>query len=285
MNQTISKEINESFDQQLKLLQDCELETFKLFKKICDENNIRYYMIGGTLIGVIRHQGFIPWDDDIDVGLPRSDYNRFLEVAPNYLPEYMDLKTKSSDPNFKCYFTRFINNKKKIYWDQGQYIAKIGIWMDVFPIDGLPNNKLLREIQVLKVYWWKMLYKFTQIDYIMTNRERSKMEWILIKFAQITRIGNFLSADGTLNMLDKQLQKYDFDKCNYAWNYSGGHGLKEIMPKRLWAGKRTGVFEGLEVSIPENTEEHLTYIFGDYMKVPPENERVTHAIRFVENDE
>lgn len=283
MKQKNNFQIQENFNEDLKILQACELENFKLFKKICDDNNLRYYMIGGTLIGVVRHNGFIPWDDDIDIGLPRPDYNKFLEIAPKYLPEYMEIVTKSSDPNFKCYFTRMINNKKKIYWDQRGYKAKIGVWMDIFPIDGLPDNRILRKLQVFKVLWWKMLYKFTQIDYVMTNRERSKMEWLIIKFAQITHIGKILSAEKTLDKLDKQLQKYDFDKVNYAWNFSGGHGLKEIMPKRLWDGKRTGLFEGLKVSIPENTEEHLSYIFGDYMTLPPENERVTHSIQFVED--
>ena len=233
MKQKNNFQIQENFNEDLKILQACELENFKLFKKICDDNNLRYYMIGGTLIGVVRHNGFIQWDDDIDIGLPRPDYNKFLEIAPKYLPEYMEIVTKSSDPNFKCYFTRMINNKKKIYWDQGGYKAKIGVWMDIFPIDGLPDNRILRKLQVFKVLWWKMLYKFTQIDYVMTNRERSKMEWLIIKFAQITHIGKILSAEKTLDKLDKQLQKYDFDKVNYAWNFSGGHGLKEIMPKRL----------------------------------------------------
>ena len=104
MKQKNNFQIQENFNEDLKILQACELENFKLFKKICDDNNLRYYMIGGTLIGVVRHNGFIPWDDDIDIGLPRPDYNKFLEIAPKYLPEYMEIVTKSSDPNFKMLF-------------------------------------------------------------------------------------------------------------------------------------------------------------------------------------
>lgn len=96
MKQKNNFQIQENFNEDLKILQSCELENFKLFKKICDDNNLRYYMIGGTLIGVVRHNGFIPWDDDIDIGLPRPDYNKFLEIAPKYLPEYMEIVTKSS---------------------------------------------------------------------------------------------------------------------------------------------------------------------------------------------
>ena len=270
-----------SINEDLKILQACELENLTILKQVCDENNLRYYLIGGTLIGVVRHKGFIPWDDDIDVGLPRPDYNKFLDLIGEYLPDFMDVKTMSSDPNYKCYFTRLINNKKKIYWNQGHYNAKIGIWMDVFPIDGLPNNKLLRYLQVFRVYWIKMLYKFTQIEHVTSNKKSSKFESFLIQFAKVTKIGKILSADKLLHKLDKQLQRYNYDECDFAWNFSGGHALKEIMPKRLWGGHRVERFEGMEVSVPECAEEHLEYIFGDYMTPPPENERITHSIEFV----
>ena len=112
---------------QLKLLQEIELENLRMLMEICEKNHLRYYLIGGSLLGAMRHRGFIPWDDDIDVGLPRPDYNRFVQIAKDYLPAHMDIKTMTSDPNYKCYFTRLINNKKKIYWDHGQYTAVIGV--------------------------------------------------------------------------------------------------------------------------------------------------------------
>ena len=271
-------------DEKIKILQKMELENLIFFKRICEENHLRYYLVGGTLIGVMRHQGFIPWDDDIDVAMPRPDYNKFLEIVSTYLPDNLEIKSKTSEPNFKCYFTRLINNKKKIYWNQGQYVASIGIWMDIFPVDGLPNNILLRYIHILGIYWYKMIYKFTQIDYVMTNKKRNVIETILIKFAKITRIGKLFSGEKVLDKIDKKLQKYDYEKSKYLWNYAGGHGLKEVMKRDWWGGKeRTGTFEGMTVMIPEKSEEHLTYLFGDYMKLPPENERYTHKIEFVED--
>lgn len=273
-----SQEVNE----QLKILQQIELENLKVLIKICEENNLRYYLIGGSLIGVLRHKGFIPWDDDIDVGIPRRDYNKFVKIASKYLPDYMDIKTLTSDPNYKCYFTRLINNKKKIYWDHGQYTAKIGIWTDVFPLDGLPSNKIARKLHVYHVYYRKALYKFTQIDYVTTNKKRPASERFLIKFAMITHIGKLLDADKMLHKLDMTLQKYDYDKCKYAWNFSGCYGKREIVPKIELGGKRTGIFEGMQVSIPKASEAYLTDIYGDYMKLPPVEQRKSHAVRFVE---
>lgn len=268
----------------LKELQALELENLKILVDICEKNDIRYLMIGGSLIGVLRHNGFIPWDDDIDVGLPRPDYNKFVKIAKDYLPDYMDIKTMSSDPNYKCYFTRLINNKKKIYWDHGQYVAKIGVWMDVFPIDGLPSNSFMRKLHVFNVNVKKALYKFTQINYVTTNKERPFFERFLIKFAKITKIGNLLSPNKTLNSLDKTLQKIDYDSAKFAWNFSGCYGKREIVPIDQLRGNRKGVFEGLTVTIADEAEAYATSIYGDYMTLPPEDKRHSHEIYFAEED-
>ena len=268
---------------QLKLLQEIELENLRMLMEICEKNHLRYYLIGGSLLGAMRHRGFIPWDDDIDVGLPRPDYKRFVKIAKDYLPAHMDIKTMTSDPNYKCYFTRLINNKKKIYWDHGQYTAVIGVWMDVFPLDGLPENRLLRKLQVFRVKLNKALYKFTQIDYVSTNRtNRPLSERVLIRFAQLTRIGRLMNADRRLQKLDRALQRYDYDTCAYAWNFSGCYGKREIVPHIQLGGSRTAQFEGMQVSIPEAAEDYLTSIYGDYMKLPPEDQRKSHEVRFAE---
>ena len=268
---------------QLKLLQGIELENLRMLMEICEKNHLRYYLIGGSLLGAMRHRGFIPWDDDIDVGMPRPDYNRFVQIAKGYLPDHMDVKTMTSDPNYKCYFTRLINNKKKIYWDHGQYTAVIGVWMDVFPLDGLPENPLLRKLQVFRVKLNKALYKFTQIDYVSTNRtNRPFSERFLIRFAQLTRIGRLMNADKRLKKLDRALQRYDYDTSAYAWNFSGCYGQREIVPHIQLGGSRTTEFEGMQASIPEAAEDYLTSIYGDYMKLPPEDQRKSHEVRFAE---
>lgn len=269
----------------LKQLQKIEVENMKKIIEICEENNLRYFLIGGSLIGVIRHQGFIPWDDDVDIGLPRPDYNKFVKIAKKYLPEYMDIKTMTSEPNYKCYYTRVINNRKKIYWEHGQYTAVIGIWTDVFPFDGLPNNKIQRKLHVFNAFLHKALYKFTQIDYVSTNKKRPFYEKVLIKFAMLTHIGKLLSPEKTLLKLDHVLQKYDYDKSEYVWNFAGGYGTREIVPKWQLSGEREGTFENLTVNIPEKSEEYLTSIYGDYMELPPVEKRQSHAIRFANEHE
>lgn len=266
----------------LKSLQQLELENLDVLIRICQKHHLRYYLIGGTLIGVLRHHGFIPWDDDIDIGLPRPDYNQFVKIAVKELPDFMDMKTMTSDPNYKCYFTRLINNKRKIYWDHGQYIAKIGIWTDVFPIDGLPDNALRRKLHVFYVNVCKAVYKFSQIDYITTNKKRPLQERILIKFARITHIGKFIDPEKSLHRLDRILQKYDYEAAKWVWNFSGCYGKREIVPKLELGGKREDIFEGRTVSIPVKAEEYLSHIYGNWRKLPPIEKRVSHGVKFVE---
>lgn len=273
----------EQRNKNLEILQRLELENLDALINICKKYNLRYYLIGGSLIGVLRHRGFIPWDDDIDVGLPRPDYNKFVKVAKDELPAFMDIKTMSSDPNFKCYFTRLINNKKKIYWDHGQYKAEIGVWMDVFPIDALPDKSVLRAIQVFNVYAHKAIYKFTQINYVSTNKKgRPFIERFLIKFAQITQVGRLIDPDKSLERLNRVAQKYDYDSAKWVWNFSGNYGKREIVPKEQLGGIREGQFEGRIVSIPEAAEDYLESIYGEWRRLPPQEKRVCHAVEFVD---
>ena len=266
----------------LKTLQNLELENLDVLIRVCEKYDLRYYLIGGSLIGVLRHQGFIPWDDDMDIGIPRPDYNRFVKLIKKELPDFMDVRTMTSDPNYNCYYTRIINNKRKIYWDHGQYKAKIGIWTDVFPLDGLPNNYVIRKLHVLNANIHKAIYKFSQINYVSTNKERPFVERFLIKFARITNIGKIIDPDKSLRRLDQILQKYDYEKQEWVFNFSCSYGSREQVPKIQLGGYRKGVFENREVSIPQAAEDYLTSIYGEWKELPPENKRISHTIEFVE---
>ena len=270
----------------LRTVQELEFENLKVIKQVCDANGIAYFLTGGTLLGALRHQGFIPWDDDVDIAVPREDYERLVEVLPTCLPAHMQSVTKSSDPNYKCYFTRLINNKRHLIWDQGQYQICIGIWTDIFPIDGLPTNVFARYWHLSMVMLDKLLYKFTQIDHVQTNKIRPWYENALIRFGQFTHIGHLLDGNKMLDKLDSRVKKYRYRSSEYVWNFSGDYGLREIVPKRCLGGRRTGIFEGLEVNIPEAAEEYVTRIYGkDWMELPPVEKRVSHAVNLVETDE
>ncbi len=265
-------------NESLAKLQNIELKTLKQIKRICEAENIRYFIIGGTLIGALRHEGFIPWDDDVDIGIPRSDYNRFVKVAKSYLPDNYEVRTMDSSRTYKCYYTRVVDNNMKILWDHGQYKAEIGVWTDVFPLDGLPSGKLRRKMHVFHLNFIKALYKFTQIDNVSTNVRRSRIEQALIRFAMITRIGKLFNGDKLLKKLDRTLQKYDFDKCEYMFNYSGCYKDREIAPRSFFDGVQTVRFEDALVAAPSGADGYLRNVYGDYMQLPPPEKQVSHHV-------
>ena len=131
----------------IKVLQTEELKVMKIIKEICEKENIRYFMIGGTLLGAIRHSGFIPWDDDVDLAMPRKDYERFLEVSNKYLPSNIFVQNFRTDDKYRYYITRVLNKnilveeKRFIGVDTPQAYASV----DIFPIDGSPNININTE--------------------------------------------------------------------------------------------------------------------------------------------
>lgn len=135
------------------------LEILKDIITVCEEYNIEYFIMCGTALGAVRHKGFIPWDDDLDIGMTRENYERFLKIAPNVLPEELFVQTFNSDPNTPFYFakvrksgTLFIRNYCK------NLKMHHGIYVDVFPYDNIPDDIKLRDSQYRKVNLWSNLF-------------------------------------------------------------------------------------------------------------------------------
>lgn len=157
----------------IKVLQTEELKVMKIIKEICEKENIRYFMIGGTLLGAIRHKGFIPWDDDVDLAMPRKDYEKFLEACNKYLPSNVFVQNFRTDNKYRYYITRVLNKnilveeKRFIGVDTPQAYASV----DIFPIDGSPNIKFFRDIHYLRVMIRRFLISLCYRDTIDKERD------------------------------------------------------------------------------------------------------------------
>ena len=128
---------NAEDNSQLRALQLVELEIMKIFVNICERHQLRYIMIGGTMLGAIRHKGFIPWDDDIDVGMPRADYEKFLQIVRAELPADYDFLNYKQNPEYLRYFSRIVDTRVKV--TNASYTDTLveHAWIDIFPLDGL----------------------------------------------------------------------------------------------------------------------------------------------------
>ena len=253
------------------------LELLGSFQKICGENNLKYYASGGTLLGAVRHQGFIPWDDDIDLFMPRDDYEKLfkkVELDSRYKVEELDGIGHFVDTSI------YISHGNE-YWDKRYPNLSI----DLFPLDGSPNIKPLRFIHITYCLMYFAIFKFKNIEYAietesLKNRiNRSKIEKWLIKNGKFFHKFVAWIDDEKFNKRFKELQmKYSFRDSDYVGVYCGRHRYKEFFHKRIIGTGKRVPFEDGWVMIFNMPENWLTKIYGDeYMKLPDEIRRERHG--------
>lgn len=276
----------------IKTAQKVSLGLLKAFAEICDRYNLRYYIGGGTMLGAIRHKGFIPWDDDADIDMPREDYDRFLEIADEALKDYPYYEVENFHRNNSITTTIWLVDKRlRIIESKGtpsEHISRLRL--DIVPVDGMPNDPVLREIHWLKLRALNDCYKLSVLRYggVTPNSQKTgKGKRPLIK-----RIGVFLGTYLPIEKIfdynvwipkfEKELKKYSFYDCKMAGTLVSYHGKKSIFPVE-WYGKGTKYqFEDIEVIGVDNYDAWLTQLYGDYMTLPDEKHRVSHHFEIID---
>ena len=242
---------------------EISLDILKDVARFCDEHDITYFLSVGTLLGAIRHKGFIPWDDDIDIMMPRKDYNRLLN---EYNGKYELLKpeagllyyAKAYDKNTVKYEAYTDYNKNK----------PIGVDIDIFPLDGIVNDKEIIDKLYKKECFLEALLR-------MSNQPLLLKKNPIKVFNRI--IARMIGSKNIIRMIEKNAQTYDYDKSDYVirMRYSP-NGFTGALPKEVF-NKAYAKFEGSTFCIPEGYDEFLSAFFGDdYMTLPPEDKRVVH---------
>lgn len=251
----------------LRKLQDVELKMLVEFIKICDRHNLRYFVIGGTCLGAVRHSGFIPWDDDIDIGMPRKDYTKFQCIAPNELPEYLFVQHFKSESGFLLTYSK-IRNSNTTFIEETVADLNInhGVYIDIFPLDGVPNCQIKYRIHELLV---RLL-----ANALWINQKLSKPRWYTKVIMRL--IITWYSPSDVHKMITSRLKKYCFDDSRLVSNYFGAYGAREVVPKDYFGEGCKLKFEGISVNAPSIYDKYLTNIYGDYMKLPPKDKQVSH---------
>ena len=252
-------------------LQKRLLGILKWFHKICVENNLRYYAIGGTLLGAVRHKGFIPWDDDIDVGMPRKDYDKLIELLKNEKSQSLyRLEIPFENKDFVYQFCKIYDTSTTLT-ENTRYKTKRGIYLDVFPLDGI-GDTVEESIKNYKRIAVKNNYIMTKVCALSKHRKLYKNIAIVV-----SRCIPFPSWRSTLIKLDKQCRAMAFDDYKYVINPYGAWGVKEIY-QRDWFGESPIVmdFESIKIFVPEKYGDFLSSVYGDYMKLPPKEKQKSH---------
>ena len=259
------------------LLHQVDLNIVKEVVAICEKHGLKYYMLGGTMLGAIRHRGFIPWDDDIDLGMPRKDYEEFLNIAPKELSAHLKVVNYRTNPEYHYYITRILDTETKVEEERiGNESRYTNASIDIFPIDGTPNNKMLRKIYFFRVLYHRALMSLCYKDSIDRKRPRGKAERILLWIMERLPIEKITTSRKQKDIIDKLLRKQKLEGAKYIGNIMGAYRTKEIVPSEFYGVGKMYPFEDIELRGMELADEYLKWTYGDYMKLPPENKRKTH---------
>lgn len=258
--------------EQIYKLRQTELDILRSFIHVCSQLNLKYFVVQGTLLGAVRHQGFIPWDDDIDVGMLREDYEVFLKKGQALMPDGYFIQTCDTDPEYPHGFAK-IRNSKTAFVETTCKNLKMnhGIFIDVFPFDYYPERSFTR--MVLNCRKLLLRYRIRCCLYIPRDEKLS--------VANVAR--TFLKALSKIiypslkKAIKKQSELYDYrGKSNWRINYGSPWGKRECIPAEWLKETSSMKFEGIEVSVPSRYKEYLTHVYGHYMELPPPEKRIPH---------
>ena len=256
-------------------LQKKLLEMFAWLTDFIDKNGLKYYVVGGTMLGAVRHNGFIPWDDDIDIGMPRADYNKLIGLLEEPISHYVIESPKSDKKDFVYAFAKFYDTNTSMTEDARKKVKR-GVYIDIFPLDGIGFNKA----EALKNF--KKIDKRNMLLAMKTSKYRKARKWWknLAVF-----VGHFIpiSAKKLSKKLDALCSKMDFDKCAYGGELLSTYRQKEVLPREIFGTPTKYQFEHLTVYGPEKADEYLTALYGDWQKLPPEDKRCS-AHDFIDLD-
>ena len=256
--------------------------------RVLEELNIPYFMQGGTMLGAIRHGGFIPWDDDVDLGISRADYDRLLKEISARLPENLELRTYDDETDHHYYFARIVDKRYQIR-RMGSIEERLeNIWVDLFPLDGMPNGFVSRQWHKMRLLVTRLKFHLSCFEKVNIKRPgRPLVERIIIRFAMITHVGSWWNTRKQLDKLDRLLKKYPPEKSRYLVNFTGQTSFKfnEMFRKEIYGQGKAYPFENMTLIGPEQYDPYLKSLYGDYMTPPKESDRNAHAAQLVPVEE
>ena len=267
----------------LSKLQIAELDILKTFIKICEENNLRYYLCYGSMIGAVRHNGFIPWDDDIDVAMPRPDYERFSQIANKTLPENLYFSTYKDGDKHITLSSMIVSKNHDFTLHNAGKVMKTGAWVDVLAIDGAPKPGISRKIFLIKFLYRRTMCQLAHFDEIVNlQKSRPWYERMVIKFAQITKIEKHLDGVKCGREYHKLLSRIPYDEAVEVATFQGDDRLEGIVPKTVYGKGKKYKYEDIYVIGPYDYDRYLKCYYPDYMTPPPMDLRNRHNVKEAE---
>lgn len=260
-----------------------ELDLLYVFQQFCSEHNLKWFMAYGSLIGAVRHKGFIPWDNDIDVMMPRDDFDKFCELAPKHFKHPYFLQTPITEHgNYYKSYAKLCNSEttgcSELEWRQG---INGGIFIDIFVLDNIPSSCFL-----IKLFQFRINY-ITHYTRFLSPYPRKYKGLSFVKhafwFFSWKLFGSFKGdfIFSTVNNYCRRNNRYNGKYCSFV---ASGIKQKEIWEKDWWGMSEMVSFEFLSVPVPKNYSPILKSQYGDYMVLPSIEERDTHSYLSISAD-
>ena len=241
------------------------------YHEFCLKHQLTYFAIGGTLLGAVRHQGYIPWDDDIDIGMPRTEYNRFIELMRQSKNDIYMLEIPGEHKDFVYSFCKLYDTTTTLI-EHTRYKTKRGIYLDIFPLDGIGNTLEESKKNFQRINYLNNLIS-TKTCAISPHRSFLKNTTIVLSRCIPNFILNWRKIVKKVNDLCCSRQ---YEDCDYVGNLLGNWRERELVRKEWLGIPVLKQFENIQIFCPENAHAYLTNIYGDYMVLPPQEKRQSH---------
>lgn len=255
-----------------------DLAALKTFSEFCKEHGLTYFAIGGTLLGAVRHQGFIPWDDDVDVAMPRADYDKLVALAKSF-PKPFVLEEYRYNKAFQSYFAKIRSEEIELLetvTEEGD--KRPGYLVDVMPLDGTPDNAILRKLYYIRMMWLRFLCGVSNVHTgILTSRP--KWEQRLLKLCRSIKLYKAVTKERVYRRMDQLFHKQDVNSAKQIGTIIGAYKTREIVPAEYFGIQEEPVylpFEDTLLRVPRQYEAYLTHMYGDYKSLPQESARKAH---------
>ena len=254
------------------------IDVLSAFIRICEAQGLRYFCAGGTAIGAVRHQGMIPWDDDIDVFMPRPDYDRFLRLAAQSMPDGYEVLSPYATKDYPMYFAKMCNARTTLLENE-RIPCVFGLYIDIFPLDGACDDvetcyrekrrfkRLMNKLEAVSTH-----NSFGEYVGLLTKRR----EWGRFAVKTVAFCCRSWLRRWLLKQMDSIAYGHDYALSSRVVTYSGAYQRQEIYPKAWLETPQMFAFEGLMVNLPHDYDAYLRHFFGDYMTLPPVEQRASH---------
>lgn len=243
-------------------IQENLLEILNQIHIICERHNLHYFMIGGTLIGAVRHRGFIPWDDDIDIGLPRSDYEKLISIRSE-LPEWLTISAPRSDSGYIYLYAKCYNRNTTVTENFATPFTR-GLWVDIFPIDDTYSNKYAQKIHTLSIKIIKTIITSKLNAYSL---QKNPIEILLRRASKA--LFSPISINALTDIANKIIQHKNSPTSQKSGNLLGRWGEREIHSKETFKDRILINFESYQFYGLKLYDQYLRKIYRNYMEPPP----------------